>query len=51
MQRLYVLANMSQVISIFLHFEALISRMFNAKIQKLKSDGGTKLKSLGLDLL
>lgn len=43
---IYVLHNKSQATSIFLHFDALIERKFNAKIKQLHNDGGTKFKSL-----
>lgn len=49
-QWLFLVHKKSQVAQIFLHFEALVERKFNKKIQQLQFDGGIEFKTLQLHL-
>lgn len=42
----FFMNNKSQATQIFLQFDAIINKQFNAKIKYLHNDGGTKFKAL-----
>lgn len=45
-QQMYVFYSKSQVVQIFLYFNAKVERWFHMNIKQLRSNGGTQFKSL-----